>query len=195
MRASSWLGIALAAALGTTGAISQSSDQISQAVQLQDGTVYFNSPPTLENAATTERLTTIRGATYYFTLNLPENAGEPLQRVTIAQQDSSNAVRRVEYETEDTRAFIGTNRRGENPLTLGETTYDRDTQTVSVTFDPPVPPGTVVTIGLRPERNPRQEGIYEFGVTAYPAGDKSYGQFLGYGRLSFDSPDGPFPFL
>jgi len=53
-----------------------------------------------------------------------------------------------------------------------------------VTFDPPVTPGKR-SIGLRPVRNLRFSGVYLFGVTAYPVGEKSHGQFLGFGRLHF----------
>lgn len=57
-----------------------------------------------------------------------------------------------------------------------------------MSFDPPVPPATTVTLRLRPERNPRISGIYLFGVTAYPTAAKR-GQFLGYGRLHFYDRD------
>jgi hypothetical protein len=54
-----------------------------------------------------------------------------------------------------------------------------------VTFDPPVPPGKIITIGLRPTRNPLYDGVYLFRVTAFPPGEKATGQFLGFGRLQF----------
>ena len=70
---------------------------------------------------------------------------------------------------------------------------DEDQQSVTLTFDPPVAPGNTVTIALEPERNPRRSGVYLFGVTAYPSGEKTYGQFLGYGRLHFyDRGGDPF---
>lgn len=184
-----WFGIALASSLSLGGLISSLPERSAQAVQMSDGTVYFNTPPTLDNAYNTVRRTTASNSIYYFTLTLPENSGEPLQRIAIAQRDGDTAARLVQYDTNDTQAFTGTHRRQGEPLTVGQTTYDRNAQTVSVILDPPVPPGTTVTIGLHPVRNPRMDGIYLFGVTAYPAGEKTYGQFLGYGRLTFDSPD------
>ncbi len=162
-----------------------------QAVELR-GEVYFDHPPTLVNAVTTERRTTSSSATYYFTLTVPEDAGEPLQRVTIAQKDGSSFDQLVRYNTEATRAFLGIPRSRAEVVTLGATTFDRDSQTVSVVFDPPISAGKTVTIGLRPQRNPLSDGVYLFGVTAYPAGEKAYGQFLGYGRLDFDKPDSNF---
>ncbi|MDF5716089.1 MAG: DUF2808 domain-containing protein [Rhizonema sp. NSF051] len=156
----------------------------SQAVQLQDGTVYFVQPPSLEGAETTYNDIYVWGATYYFTINLPENAGEPLQRVTINQHEG---VDRIHYELKDTSA---TERGGSNKkhkLALKDVTNDRKTRTISLTFDPPVPPGRTIKIALKPEQNPTVPGVYLFGVTAFPPGEKSHGQFLGYGRLQFYS--------
>jgi hypothetical protein len=191
MHSQSAIGVMLSALLAT-GVISQLWNPASQAVELR-GQVYFDHPPTLDDAITTQRRASASGATYYFTLSLPADAGEPLERVTIAQKDGSNRARLVRYKTDNTRAFLGTPRNREAEVTVGETVFDQETQTVSVVLDPPVAPGQTVTVGLRPVRNPQLDGIYLFGVTAYPAGANAYGQFLGYGRLSFDRPDSHFP--
>lgn len=58
-------------------------------------------------------------------------------------------------------------------------TQDRKKQTVILNFDPPVTPGQTITIGLRPVQNPWISGVYLFGVTANPRGEKSHGQFRG----------------
>jgi hypothetical protein len=166
----------------------------SQAVRLRDGRVYFVSPPALVSAATTEERVSDSSASYYFTISIPEGAGEPLGRVEIAQRDGSIRSRLVQFEAENSRAFVGSRRDRGDDLPLGETRYDRDSQTLSITFDPPVSPNTIVTLELQPERNPLRDGIYLFGVTAYPAGADGYGQFLGYGRLQFNGSDRPFPF-
>jgi len=165
--------------------------QSGQAVELR-GEVYFDHPPTLVNAMTTERRTSSSSATYYFTLTVPQDAGEPLQRLTIAQKDGSGFDQIVRYNTSATRAFLGTHRARAGAVALGDTTFDPTSQTVSVIFDPPIVAGKTVTIGLRPQRNPLLDGVYLFGVTAYPAGEKAHGQFLGYGRLDFDKSDGDF---
>lgn len=157
-----------------------------QAIQLADGTVYFAHPPRLVNATTTFPNPGV-WATYYFTLSLPEKAGEPLQRVTLTQQEGREDIR---FNLKRTYAFVGTPSRSRQRLNLGEVTFDRQKKTVSVTFDPPVPPGQTVTLGLRPVHNPLYGGVYLFGVKAFPAGEKSYGQFLGFGRLQFSSPSG-----
>ena len=157
-----------------------------RAVQVADGTVYFDSPPRLEKAVTTIDSPRAFGATYYFTLTIPEDAGEPLGRLTVAQHEGFDEVR---YRDEKTLAFEGDRwNRGEE-VSLGLVASDRETNTISVRFDPPVEPGNRITVGLKPVRNPDLDGIYLFGVTAYPVGEKAHGQFLGFGRLHFYSND------
>lgn len=157
-----------------------------QAVKLKDGTVYFVQPPDLINATTTFNNVNMWGATYYFTLSIPQQAGEPLRGVTITQQEGGDNIR---YDLEDSRAFEGTRDRKGTRLKLGEVTSDRKTRTVVVNFDPPVPPGKTITVGLRPIKNPMSSGVYLFGVKAYPVGEKSYGQFIGFGRIHFYGND------
>lgn len=156
--------------------------ELAQAVQLRDGTVYFVQPPDLVEATTTFNRANVWGATYYFTINVPENAGEPLQRVTITQREGVDNIR---FDLEDSRAFVGTRSNKGARLPLGSVARDREKRSVSVIFDPPVTPGQIVTIGLRPVQNPRSSGVYLFGVTAFPVGEKSHGQFLSFGRLHF----------
>ncbi len=155
---------------------------VTQAVQLRDGTVYFVQPPNLVDATTTFNSLNTWGATYYFTINIPTQAGEPLGQVAIIQHEGADNVR---FQLDDSRAFIGTrNLKGER-LPLAQVTQDRKKETVVLNFDPPIAPGQTFTIGLRPVQNPRVSGVYLFGVTAYPWGEKTHGQFLGYGRLQF----------
>ncbi len=152
-----------------------------QAVKLSDGKVYFVQPPRLLGASTSQNATRIWGATYYFTLNLPENSGESLQQVTIVQQPSPDQIR---FDLKETRAFEGTRHKG-TPLNLSNVTEDRTTQTVTIQFDPPITPGKTVTIALSPIYNPDVGGVYLFGITAFPVGENPHGQFLGFGRLQF----------
>jgi len=157
------------------------SSQPTKAIVLADGTVYFAQPPSLVKTTTTFG-TPITPSTYYFTLSLPEEAGEPLQRVTFTQHQG---LENIEFDLKRTGAEAETLSDSKQRLTLGEVTRDRKTKTVSLMFNPPVPPGTTVTIGLRAVSNPRHGGVYLFGVTAYPADEKSHGQFLGFGRIQF----------
>lgn len=191
MRLSTRLGVVTALVLGISG-VSGTIAPSTEAVQL-NGQTHFTHAPLLNDATTTENSTLVSTATHYFTLSVPEDAGEPLGQVVIAQKDGDSSSRLIRYSPEDTSAFTGTpGERGEAlPI---QTSFDRDNQTVTVTFDQPVAPGTLVTIRLEPRRNPRLGGVYLFGVTAYPAGASPYGQFLGYGRLQFyERSDFEFP--
>ncbi|BBD66699.1 hypothetical protein NIES4072_60270 [Nostoc commune NIES-4072] len=186
MRVATLFGITLSLAISIGVAV-----PVTQAVQLRDGTVYFVEPPKLVKATTTYKDVNVWGGTYYFTINVPENAGESLQKVTIAQKEGTDNIR---YNLKDTRAFVGTRDasgglrlRKESRLTLGPVTAERKTRTITVNFDPPVTPGQTVTIALRPVSNPSISGVYLLGVTAFPAGEKSHGQFLGFGRFQFYS--------
>ena len=160
--------------------------ELARSAQLRDGTVSFVQQPSLVEATTTQKSVNEWNATYYFTIDLPKDAGEPLQRVTINQHEGVDDIR---FNLEDTRAFVGTRRHKGDNIPLGAVTRDRKTQTVTVIFDPPVAPGTTVTIGLRPVQNPFTSGVYLFGVKAFPAGEKPAGQFMGYGRLQFYGDD------
>ncbi len=170
-----------AVSLAVVGAIAAPHSS-AQALQLSDGTVFFTAPPRLVGASSTNNSVNAWSVTYYFTLNHLENAGEPLQRVTIVQDQGTDTVR---FSPKETEAFEGTRDRLGSKLSLGEVTADRKSRTVTVNFNPPLPPGKTVTIALSPDRNPLYGGVYLFGVTAFPPGEKTHGQFLGFGRLHF----------
>lgn len=146
---------------------------------------YFVKSPRLEAAYVTQALVFAQGATYYFTLSLPNHNNTPLQQIVIAQQDSSTRARAVRFNLEQTEVFIGTpDNRGETIL-LQQVQFAPDRQTLSLNLDSPLRPGTTVTVALHPQRNPRQDGLYLFGITAVPTGETPRSQFLGFGRLEF----------
>lgn len=150
-----------------------------QSIQLADGTTYFANVPRLENARTTFNSARVFGATYYFTLRVPDDAGESLQRVMFQQQEG---VDRIVFNLKRTRAYIDDDQK--LPVEIADVSADEE-GLVTIAFDPPIAPGKTVMIGLRPYRNPSSSGVYLFGVTAFPEGDQAHGQFLGYGRLHF----------
>lgn len=145
-------------------------------------TAYFTQPPRLVKASTTYNRVNELGAVYYFTINLPENAGETLQTITIQQRESIEYIR---FQLDKSVAFEGTASQEGQKLELKDISSDQKTQTVTLVFNPPVSPGKNITIGLKPRQNPRSSGVYLFGVTAFPTGEKPHGQFLGFGRLHF----------
>ncbi len=153
----------------------------SQAVQAPDGTVAFESAVLLVDAHTTFSGVRVRQARYYFDLELPDNIGEPLQKVVIQQRTGSEEV---EFKLEKTNGYFGDHRNKKDSLKL-RTSRDESTGEIIVEFSRPIPPGNNLTIGLKPKSNPDFGGVYLFGVTAYPTGEKARGMYLGVGRLNF----------
>jgi len=155
---------------------------ITQAIQLGDGTIRFVQPPQIVSAVTTDNDVQVWGGTFYFTLDLPEQAGEPLSKVVLNQE---LGVDEIDYEVKETIAFEGDRRDRGNSITISNVAISERGRQITITFDPPVPPGRQMTIGLKPLRNPLTSGTYLFGMTAFPPGEQAVGQFIGYGRLQF----------
>lgn len=65
-------------------------------------------------------------------------------------------------------------------MTVGENKRE-----ITAEFATPIPPGTTVTVGLKPRKNPQYDGVYLFGVTAFPAGETVQELYLGVRRLHF----------
>ena len=148
------------------------------AVRFSDGTVQFAGVPRLGKVTTTDNQAYAWGATYLFTLQVPEDASEPLGRVVLRQEEGLDTV---EFNLKRTDAYLNSDR---TQTTAVESSNPKP-DTLELTFTPPIPPGSTVTIGLRPYSNPRTGGVYLFGVTTAPAGEKVRDQFIGYGRLQF----------
>ncbi|ESA38333.1 hypothetical protein N836_33430 [Leptolyngbya sp. Heron Island J] len=158
-----------------------------QAIELADGTTAFIQPPQFLNASTTNDSVMRRNATYFFTLDLPANADAPLQSVVIEPQNLTRYLQ--PYQLDRTIAFAETPGDEQSELSLGDVSIDENTKAVTVEFEPPVEPGRLVTIGLRPQRNPRLDGTYVFRVTAIPEGDQPQAHIAGHGRLYFIDND------
>ncbi len=173
------LGMALAA-------LSLGMPRPTSAIQLADGTVYFEQPPRLVEFVSNRFTAFSSGATYYVTVELPAGAGEPLQRLSLVRPHRPSGPQQITFRTNDTVAFEGTQGDRGDEITVAETLTDTHNQTIDVVFDSPVEPGTTVTVGLRPRRNPRAGGIYQFRVFAFPQGDQAHGQPLGTGRINIE---------
>ncbi len=151
---------------------------------------YFSRSPRLINVMTTYRGARVGRPRYYYTIDLPVGVGQPLKKITINQRQGFDEI---DYYPQDTIAFQGTPHHRENSLNIESTTWDKQTETMTIIFDPPVSPGTRFTVGLKAKKNPAYGGIYLFGVTAFPAGNNPRELYLGAGRLHFDgSDDGDF---
>ncbi|MGF1939039.1 MAG: DUF2808 domain-containing protein [Nostoc sp. ChiQUE02] len=165
---------------------------VANAVTLSNGAlaqpavgIAFTQPPRLVSASTPYTDTSVSDTTYYFTLEVPATAGEPLQQVTFNQIQGTEDI---EFNQKDTFAFEGTRNSQGSKLALKAVKGDNKQQTVTVIFDTPVQPGKTVTIGLQAYRNPFYDGVYLFGVKAFPSGEQTAGQFLGIGRFQFYAP-------
>lgn len=161
-----------------------------EAVQLRDGKTYFVHLPTFLEAETTINRIYAWGATYYFAIALPKNMGEPLQSLEIFQAEGFDTV---DFILNDTVAYLQpTSGDRINILSKTEILPNQDKRKLTVTFDPPIPANSEINskliVGLRPVHNPRYDGVYLFGVSASPQGDRPNSQFLGYGRLHFYNP-------
>ncbi|MDJ0716719.1 MAG: DUF2808 domain-containing protein [Prochloraceae cyanobacterium] len=122
------------------------------------------------------------GAKYYFTIELPENAGEPLQKVVIQQRDNDELVR---FHVDRALAFRGTPHSKGEMLGLQAINLQQETRSIELIFQNPIAPGTIFTVGILPKKNPRYAGVYLFGVTAFPQGERSNASYLGAGRFHF----------
>ncbi len=151
-----------------------------KAVEFSDGSRHFVGVPRLEKVSTTHDRARSWGGRYYFTLQIPEDASEPLGRIEIQQQEGADRFERFDWSK--TVAYLN----GDRKLSVKAevVALDQQARSVAIAFDPPVAPGTQLTLSLSPIQTP-SAGIYLFGVTVFPAGEQGVGQFVGYGRLHF----------
>lgn len=150
--------------------------------QLSNGRTFFDRSPRLVRNFVSRPIARFP-STYEFTITIPTDAGAPLQAVTISQEDAQG----VEFDSSKSVAFLGDRYGAGTQLPLASIggSESNNPRKTTIVFDQPVQPGLTVTIAVEAKRNPSSGGIYLFGVTAYPVGDKANGLFLGYGRLTF----------
>lgn len=117
---------------------------------------------------------------YYFTVELPADAGAPLGQLTIQQTRGSDWW--FPYYIERTSAFMGRPRAEGRKLPVSAQ-FEQGIRRFEIRFDPPVEPGTTFTTVLKPWNNPDQSDVYMFEVTAWPAGPNPVPSPLGYATL------------
>jgi len=178
------------AALTTLAMLTGSFISPATAVQLSDGRTYFENPPRLEKASVSQNAA-YASSIYSFILTVPEKAGEPLGSVTIKPEPSPDYPR---FDLSDISVYEGTSRRRRpSQYAFQVIESEKEPRTITLQFDPPIPPGRTITIDIRAFYNPGSGGVYLYGVTAFPPGEKPYGQFLGFGRIHIYSVfDGSF---
>ena len=183
------IGIIICASAITVGrAIPPFSPPLLQAIQYADGRTEFSYPLRLIDSKTTRNIIGERHPTYYISFSFPVAAEEPLDKVVVTL-DEGRRDPTFSYRLDAFQAVAHTSE-GEQELPIGNVTEDPTTKAVTVQFDPPVAPGADITLALKPARNPRFEGVYLFGINAFPAGEQAQPTFVGYARLSFYQPSG-----
>lgn len=142
---------------------------------------FFKKSPRLIDTTATHRNSNSNNATYYFTVEVPLNAGAALKSIKIQQREKLNEI--IAFKPQENRAVMGKTFSGGKSLSLATIGGKETPGTVTVIFAQPVQPGETVTIGVRPKQNPSHDGTYLFGITAYPEGEDGQGLYLGVGRF------------
>lgn len=144
------------------------------------GATFFRRPPwQVELVSYTTDVGQVR-AEYFLTVELPAEAGASLGELQIRQ--TRGVDRNFQFSPERTEAFLGRPRR-RGPSLPVEASFSQDERLITVRFPEPVPPGTTVTVRLKPWANPMMADTYMFQVTAFPAGPNPTPAQLGFGTL------------
>jgi Protein of unknown function (DUF2808) len=126
--------------------------------------------------------------TFYFTIHVPASYGKSLEAIRISQIPEGDRL--ITLDAKQSKVVAGQRVASNSetiPLSAIGGSEDEKTGALTLAFAQPVLPGTTFTVAVEADRNPSHGGIYQFGVTAYPVGDSTTGQYLGTGRITFNS--------
>jgi Protein of unknown function (DUF2808) len=126
--------------------------------------------------------------TFYFTIHVPASYGKSLEAIRISQIPEGDRL--ITLDAKQSKVVVGQRVASNSetiPLSAIGGSEDEKTGALTLAFAQPVLPGTTFTVAVEADRNPSHGGIYQFGVTAYPVGDSTTGQYLGTGRITFNS--------
>lgn len=140
--------------------------------------------PRLTDSATTQSQIKIR-STYYFTIDIPENAGLPLKHIQFTQTNGSEFIGEDIYRAS---GFEGTRKNRGSEISVSLVEKNEDNRTIEVNLDQPILPGKTITIALRTYGNPRISGVYQLRVTGFPLGENVRDANLGLARFHFYPP-------
>lgn len=171
--------LASALLLGLAGSIALPASTV--ASRLPSGRVVFDRAPELVEASVLEVGAGVEPQVR-LVVDLPANQGEPLEALVIRVREPDASVI---FDTSATVAYTGKFAAEYARVPLANVGgISMDPHEVLVVFATPVEPGNRVAVVLT-NKNSQITGLYEFGVTAYPAGDSPVGQFLGYESIEF----------
>jgi hypothetical protein len=145
----------------------------------------FGKVPRLTSSGSTYQ-TPNTPSTYYFTILVPQDARDALKAVTI---DQKSGPEKITLAVDRSRAVLGSDLASGSPLALTPIggSEPQEANEVTVVFDKPIQLGRSVTLGVRVRANPNLDGIYSFGVTAFPDQERSPALYLGSATLDFTS--------
>lgn len=150
------------------------------------GSTFFTRPPWKVDLVSYYTTVWQPWAQYYFTVEMPADAGASLGGLTI--QQTRGVDTNFNFSVDRTRAFLGRPRR-EGPAVPVQASFDQAARQFTIRFPEPIPPGDTVTVVLKPWNNPAFSDTYMFQVTAYPAGANPSPAPLGFGTLRIYDPD------
>ena len=100
-----------------------------QAGQLSNGQTFFDHPPLLLEASTTYKEVWVWAARYYFTIFLPDNAGESLKQIVFQQKPSPEMI---DFYPEKTIAFMGTRDERGKGLNIQQSQWNPETNSIAI---------------------------------------------------------------
>ena len=170
LKLSRWLGIGLLSALAPSPCWT---------FEL-NGQSYFTQPPWRVEFTNDDWLVDAGGPEYYFTVALAENAGAHLGGLVITQTSGSDQTFWI--DPKQTSAFFGRPRQEGEAIPV-RAKFHEQKRIMQVEFPDPPPPGSTLTVVLRPPNNPSLNDLYLFAVEALPAGPNPSATPLGFARM------------
>ena len=145
-----------------------------------NGQSYFTQPPWRVEFTNYDWLVDAGGPKYYFTVALAENAGAHLGGLVITQTSGSDQTFWI--DPKQTSAFFGRPRQEGEAIPV-RAKFHEQKRIMRVEFPDPPPPGSMLTVVLRPPNNPSLNDLYLFAVEALPAGPNPSTAPLGFARM------------
>ena len=145
-----------------------------------NGQSFFTQPPWRVEFTNYDWHVDAGGPEYYFTVALAENAGAHLGGLVITQTSGSDQTFWI--DPKETSAFFGRPRHEGDAIPV-EAQFHEQKRSMRVDFPDPPPPGSTLTVVLRPPNNPSLNDIYLFAVEALPAGANPSAAPLGFARM------------
>ncbi|WP_287128794.1 DUF2808 domain-containing protein [Candidatus Cyanaurora vandensis] len=153
--------------------------------------VAFETALKLQPALALNDVTRYGPTSYQFNVAIPARVQTSLARLTITVPDDAVPFGINLPRPEEVLVYVPSNPGATGPRSIGQqlpATISLRGRTVMVDFLSP--PTGYITIEFQQMRNPEVSGVYLFEVQALPVGTQPISQFVGYGRITFQSPGG-----